>query len=392
MKKTTKRILGALAILAAFAFISCQSDDGGNSDSDSPKVEQSGTTDEGGTGSDSSGTGTTDAEQPGTSDEGGTGSDSSNTDTPDVELPGTPGGTSNPNDIFARKTFYDDNYKTKFEKLEFSDNGTMTLYYNDAYLNEQEEWSKSLEYSYSIGDNNSANFVTKAVYLNEKAYSYSEALELTNSFDKNYFLENLKEDYDDEEFDFTTDKGLLDCIKYDLSKRGIFLDKDIDCQTAQNKYVEYMKNYQKEYLTSIFSSVLKLTYSKNEDGTISIDVPDSATFLEILSLYNSPFDISEFSDDHYNIEIWSKTGGSFWSKYDGGTKTISSNIYAVDESKIYGVVKPDTYTKSDPYTEKVEFTYTTEGTGKNTKVKITYAENTYTLTHCKYDFKFYPAE
>ena len=67
MKKTTKRILGALAILAAFAFISCQSDDGGNSDSDSQKVEQSGT-----------------------SDEGGTGSDSSNTDTPDVELPGTP--------------------------------------------------------------------------------------------------------------------------------------------------------------------------------------------------------------------------------------------------------------------------------------------------------------
>ena len=348
MKKTTKRILGALAILAAFAFISCQSDDGNGSDSD--------------------------------------------TATPNVKLPGTPGGTSNPNDIFAGKTFYDGNDEDKVKKIEFSVNGTMTLYYNHADRYNQEEWSKSLEYSYSIGDNNSANFVTKAVYLNEKAYSYSEALELTNSFDKNYFLENLKEDYDDEEFDFTTDKGLLDCIKYDLSKRGIFLDKDIDCQTAQNKYVEYMKNYQKEYLTSIFSSVLKLKFTKNEDGTISIDVPDSATFLEILSLYNSPFDISEFSDDHYNIEIWSKTGGSFWSKYDGGTKTISSNIYAVDESKIYGVVKPDTYTKSDPYTEKVEFTYTTEGTGENTKVKITYAENTYTLTHCKYDFKFYPAE
>ena len=245
MKKTTKRILGALAILAAFAFISCQSDDGGNSDSDSQKVEQSGTTDEGGTGSDSSGTGTTDAEQPGTSDEGGTGSDSSNTDTPDVELPGTPGGTSNPNDIFAGKTFYDDYDETKFEKFEFSGNGTMTLYYNDADWNEQEEWSKSLEYSYSIGDNNSANFVTKAVYLNEKAYSYSEALELTNSFDENYFLENLKEAYDREEFDFTTEEGLLDCIKYDLSKKGIFLNKDIDYKTALNKYVEYSKNYLK---------------------------------------------------------------------------------------------------------------------------------------------------
>ena len=389
MKKTTKRILGALAILAAFAFISCQSDDGGNSDSDSPKVEQSGTTDEGGTGSDSSGTGTTDAEQPGTSDEGGTGSDSSNTDTPDVELPGTPGGTSNPNDIFAGKTFYDGNDEDKVKKIEFSVNGTMTLYYNHADRYNQEEWSKSLEYSYSIGDNNSANFVTKAVYLNEKAYSYSEALELTNSFDKNYFLENLKEDYDDEEFDFTTDKGLLDCIKYDLSKRGIFLDKDIDCQTAQNKYVEYMKNYLKEYLTSIFSSVLKLTYSKNEDGTISIDVPDSATFLEILSLYNSPFDISEFSYNTYIIEIWSKTGGSF-SLSAGDDKTIRGRIYAVDNSKIYAVIATDVC--PEPYTEKIEFTYTTEGTGENTKVKITYAENTYTLTHCKYDFKFYLAE
>ena len=146
MKKTTKRILGALAILAAFTFISCQSDDSNGSDSD--------------------------------------------TDTPNVKLPGTPGGTSNPNDIFAGKTFYDDDDETKFEKFEFSDNGTMTLYYNHADPYNQEEWSKSLEYSYSIGDNNSANFVTKKVYQNEKAYSYSEALELTNSFDKNYYLKN----------------------------------------------------------------------------------------------------------------------------------------------------------------------------------------------------------
>lgn len=391
MKKTTKRILGALAILAAFAFISCQSDDGGNSDSDSPKVEQSGTTDEGGTGSDSSGTGTTDAEQPGTSDEGGTGSDSSNTDTPDVELPGTPGGTSNPNDIFAGKTFYDDYDETKFEKFEFSGNGTMILYYNDADWNEQEEWSKSLEYSYSIGDNNSANFVTKAVYLNEKAYSYSEALELTNSFDENYFLENLKEVYDDEEFDFTTEEGLLDCIKYDLSKRGISLDINIDYQTALNKYVEYEKNYLKEFLSSMFSSVLKLTYSKNEDETISFDIPDSATFMDILSLYNSPFDFFYFesSSYSYSVEIYSKTGGDF-SLLAADDKTISGRIYAVDNSKIYGVIKSDV--RYEPYTEKIEFPYTTEGTGKNTIVKFSYAENSYTIAFASDNFKFYPAE
>ena len=369
MKKTTKRILGALAILAAFAFISCQSDDGGNSDSDSPKVEQSGTT-----------------------DEGGTGSDSSNTDTPDVELPGTPGGTSNPNDIFAGKTFYDEDEK-KFRKFDFSDDGTVIASYNEANrLSDQPVWEKGIEYYYSIGDDNTLNLKGKSVYVDEKPYSYSEAVELINSWNEDYFLEDLKDDWYADDFDFTTESGLLDCIKYALPEKGIFLDKDINCQTALNKYVEYRKKQLKEYLTFDFFSVLKLKFTKNEDGTISIDVPDSATFLEILSLYNSPFDISEFSDDHYNIEIWSKTGGSFWSKYDGGTKTISSNIYAVDESKIYGVVKPDTYTKSDPYTEKVEFTYTTEETGENTKVKITYAENTYTLTHCKYDFKFYLAE
>ena len=152
----------------------------------------------------------------------------------------------------------------------------------------------------------------------------------------------------------------------------------------------------KEYLTLDFFSVLKLKFTKNEDGTISIDVPDSATFLEILSLYNSPFDISEFSynyfdisNNYFYIDIWSKTGGSF-SLSAGDDKTISGRIYAVDNSKIYGVIESDVM--YEPYTKKIEFPYTTEGTGENTKVKITYAENTYTLTHCKYDFKFYLAE
>ena len=184
----------------------------------------------------------------------------------------------------------------------------------------------------------------------------------------------------------------LDCIKYDLSKRGIFLAKDIDYQTALNEYIEYSKNYLKEFLSSMFSSVLKLTYSKNEDETISFDIPDSATFMDILSLYNSPFDFCYFESStySYSVEIDSKTVGDFHSLPAADGKTISGRIYAVDNNKIYGVIKPDVW--SEPYTEKIEFTYTTEGTGKNTKVKITYAENTYTLTHCKYDFKFYLAE
>ena len=183
--------------------------------------------------------------------------------------------------------------------------------------------------------------------LDEKPYSYSEAVELINSWNEDYFLEDLKDDRYADDFDFTTESGLLDCIKYALPEKGIFLDKDINCQTALNKYVEYRKKQLKEYLTFDFFSVLKLKFTKNEDGTISIDVPDSATFLEILSLYNSPFDISEFSynyfdisNNYFYIDIWSKTGGSF-SLSAGDDKTISGRIYAVDNSKIYGVIESD---------------------------------------------------
>ena len=77
--------------------------------------------------------------------------------------------------------------------------------------------------------------------MDEKPYSYSEAVELINSWNEDYFLEDLKDDWYADDFDFTTESGLLDCIKYDLPEKGIFLDKDINCQTALNKYVEYRK-------------------------------------------------------------------------------------------------------------------------------------------------------
>ena len=235
------------------------------------------------------------------------------------------------------------------------------------------------------------NLKGKSVYVDEKPYSYSEAVELINSWNEDYFLEDLKDDWYADDFDFTTESGLLDCIKYDLSKRGIFLAKDIDYQTALNKYVEYEKNYLKEFLSSMFSSVLKLTYSKNEDETISFDIPDSATFMDILSLYNSPFDFFYFesSSYSYSVEIYSKTGGDF-SLLAADGKTISGRIYAVDNSKIYGVIKSDV--RYEPYTEKIEFPYTTEGTGKNTIVKFSYAENSYTIAFASDNFKFYPAE
>lgn len=142
MKKTTKCIFGTLAILAAFAFISCQSDDGGNSDSDPQKVEQSGT-----------------------SDEGGTGSDSSNTDPPDVELPGTPRALQIQRIFLQKKTFYDEDEK-KFRKFDFSDDGTVIASYNEANrLSDQPVWEKGIEYYYSIGDDNTLNLKGKSVYV-----------------------------------------------------------------------------------------------------------------------------------------------------------------------------------------------------------------------------------
>ena len=169
MKKIRKGIFAALAVFAAVSFFSCQSDDDDNSSSNTQNVEQ-----------------------PGTSDEGGTGSDSSGTDTPNPELPGTPGGTTNPKDIFAGKTFYDSEGIYKDIKIEFSNNGTMTLSYN-TYEPGEDLWEIEREYYYSIGDDNTLNLKAKSVYLDEKAYSYSEALALIESWDESYYLEELKE-------------------------------------------------------------------------------------------------------------------------------------------------------------------------------------------------------
>ena len=370
MKKIRKGIFAALAVFAAVSFFSCQSDDDDNSSSNTQNVEQ-----------------------PGTSDEGGTGSDSSGTDTPNPELPGTPGGTTNPKDIFAGKTFYDSEGIYKDIKIEFSNNGTMTLSYN-TYEPGEDLWEIEREYYYSIGDDNTLNLKGKALYLGEKAYSYSEALELTESWDESHYLEELKERVEGkkltDKFDLTTEQGTINFIRYLLSMEGIFLEEGIDYKTALNKYIENDKKDSKDFLDCIFFSEIKQKFSKNEDGTISIDVPDSATFLEILSLYDSPFDISDFLS--VDIEIYSKDSGRFYSLSAGDGKTISGKIYAVDETKIYGVIRvSDTYTTPEPYTEKVEFPYTTEGTGKNTIVKITYGGNTYTLTYGTYNFVLCPA-
>ena len=257
----------------------------------------------------------------------------------------------------------------------------MTFSYN-TYEPGEDLWEIEREYYYSIGDNNTLNLKAKSLYLDEKAYSYSEALELTESWDESFYLEEL-EKYSDR-FDLTTEQGKIDCISFLLSYKGIFLDKSIDYQTAINKYIENYKKDIKDSLDCIFFSVIKPKFSKNEDGTISIDVPDSATFLEILSWVYGPFYISSFCSDY--IRVYSNYSGYFHLLPAGDGKTISGKIYAVDETKIYGVIEVyDTYTNSTSYTQKVEFPYTTEGTGKNTIVKVTYARNTYTLTYDTYD-------
>lgn len=394
MKKIRKGIFAALAVFAAVTLFSCKSDDDDNSSSKTQNVEQPGSSDETGTGNENSGTDTSDTDKPGSSDETDTGNGDSGTDTPNPELPGTPGGTTNPKDIFAGKTFYDDDYYYGEEdvKFEFSGNGTMTVSDNEADRDEQAVWRKSSEYYYSISDNNTINLKAKSLYLDEKAYSYSEALELIESGDESFYLEELRVGGKNltDEFDLTTEQGKIDFISFLLSHEGIFLDKSIDYRTAINKYIEYIKNESKEFLDSMFSLIAKFKYIQNKDGTISMDVTDSATFIDILSLDYSPFDISNFYS--VGIEVYGKDDGRFYSLSAGDGKTISGKIYAVDETKIYGVIKvSDTDTWPAPYTEKVEFPYTTEGTGKNTIVKITYGGNTYTLTYDTYNFVLCPA-
>ena len=138
---------------------------------------------------------------------------------------------------------------------------------------------------------------------------------------------------------------------------------------------------------------LKHSYKQNEDGTITISVEDSSSFLDILLLSSFSFYLGsfEYDSEDFKFDQWGISGGNVTLK-DSSGKELKGKIYDTDSNKIYGVFKEADAEATAPYTKKIEFPYTTEGTGKNTKVKITYNNTQYTLEFNSADLPICPVK
>lgn len=120
---------------------------------------------------------------------------------------------------------------------------------------------------------------------------------------------------------------------------------------------------------------------------------DSSSFLDIFLLSSFSFYLGsfEYDSEDFKFDQWGISNGNVTLK-DSSEKELKGKIYYTDNNKIYGVFKEADAEPTAPYTKKIEFPYTTEGTGKNTKVTITYNEKTYTLKFNSADFPICPVK
>ncbi|WP_303919067.1 hypothetical protein [Treponema berlinense] len=344
MKNTVKLIFGMFAFLVAFNFISCKDPE------------------------------------------------NSGENIPNVTLPGTPGSSSNPNDIFAGKSFTEE-YQGKYD---FHDNGTVDY----SIVVSETEILKLQEFRYSIGDNKLYFALNKITFGKgeDEGATYSESIKIINSYDTKHYKDGLISWFNTtnqkkQGFDTTTDEGLFDCLKFEFSSYGIFLPENITFDKALEQYRAFRNEYDKKSINSVFSSILKHSYKQNEDGTITISVEDSSSFLDILLLSSFSFYLGsfEYDSEDFKFDQWGISGGNVTLK-DSSGKELKGKIYDTDSNKIYGVFKEADAEATAPYTKKIEFPYTTEGTGKNTKVKITYNNTQYTLEFNSADLPICPVK
>ena len=350
MKNTVKLIFGMFAFLVAFNFISCKDPE------------------------------------------------NSGENIPNVTLPGTPGSSSNPNDIFAGKSFTEE-YQGKYD---FHDNCTVDY----SIVVRETEILKLQEFRYSIGDNKLYFALNKITFGIGEDATYSESIKIINSYDTKHYKEGLISWFNmttqkKQGFDTTTDEGLFNCLKFEFSAYGIFLPEDITFDKALSttfdkaleQYREFRNEYDKKSINSVFNSILKHSYKQNEDGTITISEEDSSSFLDILLHPSFSFYLGSFEYDleDFKFDQWGISSGNVTLK-DSSGKELKGKIYDTDNNKIYGVFKEADAGATSPYTKKIEFPYTTEGTGKNTKVKITYNNTQYTLEFNSADFPISPVK
>lgn len=251
---------------------------------------------------------------------------------PEVVLPGTSGGSDNPDDVFAGKTYkYEDEWGYENYAFEFGDDGILTIkkpathydYDENGDIIEKTEYVLSNEFKYSIDNDYLYLALNRGGNYDEstkdcKLYTYSESYDLYKEMTKSV-LEEVEEEIkamyeklsDEEKKEALASLGLSenatyeDVInKYVISYVGLEsaikelgLSENAACEDVVDKYLEVYKELLMKSLG--FSSK---TIFKFEATSTSEDEYNLTRYLEKASVLSDlPYDIRVSGDGDYYV-------------------------------------------------------------------------------------------
>lgn len=306
---------------------------------------------------------------------GGTGSGSDDSDVVAV-LPGTSGGTSNTSDKFAGKTFYDKSSEAEsYTKYVFGNDGIFTVSSRSyTYDSETSKWSygdfeevPTYEYKYSLSSDGKLYTAVykKKIYISEKderLMTYSELMDFLKSDEAKTIL-----------------KGQWDKLT-DEQRKSSLSDYGLDESAGFDELYQAMLKMSEEMYKADYSQVSSFSISTKTDtsaevsyillsGTVDSDSKDLSKMN-----FTGSFDKSTSgSDSRINtFSIYSVSNGSVSSSVSiylssGSSTSTYCRISKIDAEKIYFETSSSSEEK-----ETFDATYTVEGSGTDTKIKVTF--------------------
>lgn len=308
---------------------------------------------------------------------GGTESGSGDSDVV-VVLPGTSGGTSNTNDRFAGKTFYNKSSEAESDtKYVFGNDGTFTILEKSSTFNPEtggwsyygdfEEPTAECKYSFSSDG--------KIIYLainkmkiteafgedNERLMTYSEFESFLNS-------DEAKTIFKGQWDELTPEQKKSYLTIFELNENAGF---DGYYQAALKLWLEMLEDIKQIFIVRSYD-ISAETDSANVSYTLlSGTVDSSAKDLSKMN-FTGQFEKSTSSSDSRigSFSIYS-SGSSSVSIYSSGSTTYFS-ITKIDASKITFKFSSSSSSSVSEEKETFDAAYTIEGSGTDTKIKVTF--------------------
>lgn len=308
---------------------------------------------------------------------GGTGSGNGDSDVVAV-LPGTSGGTSNTSDKFAGKTFYDkSSLEDSMTKYVFGNDGTFTVSSRsyDSEAGKFEEPTYECKYSlssdgktfYRAGNRATIYLITNITKTNLMTYS-----EFVNYLKSNEFKSATKEA-------FGWDNITNEDKKYMLSLVGV--DENAGFDEFYQAYLKILEEMCKPYYSQVSSYSISTETDTSANisyillsGTVDSDSKDlskmnfTGSFDKSSSGSGSRIDDFSIPSVNYGSVInGSVTRGSVSIYSSGSSSSTYYSITKIDAEKIYFETPSSSEEK-----ETFDATYTVEGSGADTKIKVTF--------------------